>query len=620
MSLESLDRAVKGTLDLSVGDIVAKYGSKEAIAMAVQKGELADVTKAVMAGMAIDRITANAMQPPTTTVAQDVLTPPQPQMQGGLGAIAPQGMEQGQPQMAPQPAGQGLDQIPVPDQMFNAPQGMAGGGIVAFQAGGGGTKLDPRISALMQRYPGMTVAQATKLISGPGAVFGLGKMATDAMMATDTGQTGTPGYDYGAEQMGGGMPELQPGTTGERGKTPGFMDYLRAAGLAPKEQAMDPATGKYIDVPPKPLFQSATPGLAGVMDRGQGQADIESRIAAAEAGMGPDVARNSLAPNAAEQRRQDMMKAEAEAKAAAGTGTAKPAAKTAGPKAGAAGEAPKPFDPIAQLQNYEKRLGILADPDKETREELDAAAKKLGEDKDRNANMAILKAGLAMMGGESPYAFVNIAKGGMAGLEDYGKSEGERRKEEKELMKARADLRRADEARKQGRLKEAITLEQNYITNQLNIERTEATKLQAQAAMIQAQRGPAELQTYETWAAQQKAAGKPFDMESYRNSSPTVAAARIKLMSDTMEAVNKSFDPGGAYHAQYKKIAKDKGTEEAERFKQSMLLKQTAFFTDFLNRGTGLGMGGSGIGTNTRMPQLNIPPEIADLLKQYPTR
>lgn len=123
MSLDSLNRAMEGTVDLSVGDIVAKYGNKQAIAMAVQKGEIPDVTKAVMAGMAIDRITASAMQPPTTTVAQDVLTPPQP---------------------APQT---GLDQIPVPEQMFSEPQGMAGGGIVAFQSAG--FVADRRLLAMM---------------------------------------------------------------------------------------------------------------------------------------------------------------------------------------------------------------------------------------------------------------------------------------------------------------------------------------------------------------------------------------------------------------------------------------------------------------------------------------
>jgi len=231
--------------------------------------------------------------------------------------------------------------------------------------------------------------------------------------------------------------------------------------------------------------------------------------------------------------------------------------------------------------------------------------------------MALLKAGLAIMGGESPYAFVNIAKGGMAGLEDYGKSESERRKEEKDLMKARADLRRADEARKQGRLKEAIQLEQNYITNSLNIRKTAASELQAKAAMISAQRGPADLQSYETWASQQRAAGKDASMEAYRNSSPSVQAARINLTRSSMEEISKNFEPGGVYHSQYKKILKDKGQEEADRFKRSKMLEDMASLTDFLNRGTGLGMGGSGMGSSSATPQLKLPPDINSLLKQY---
>jgi hypothetical protein len=278
----------------------------------------------------------------------------------------------------------------------------------------------------------------------------------------------------------------------------------------------------------------------------------------------------------------------------------------------------EPFDPISKLEEYERRIGILADPDKETRDELAAATKRLGEDKDNNVNMALIKAGLAIMGGESPFAFVNIAKGGMAGLESYGKSEAERRKEERELMKARADLQRADEARRQGRLKEAIKLEQDYLTNALNIRRTEATELQARASMITAQRGPAELQTYDTWAAQRRAAGKDDSIDAFRESAPTVQAARIKLVADVTEAVNKSFEPGGAYHSQYKKILKDKGQAEADRFKQGKVLENISLATQYLGRGEGATAGGSGQGLGGAMPQLRIPPEIQKLLQQYP--
>jgi hypothetical protein len=122
MSLESLDRAVKGTIDHSVGDIIAKYGDTQSIAMAVQRGEIKNVTNAVMAGMAIDRIAANALKPPTTTVAQDTL----PMGQAPQTGVAAAQQMQGQPAVA------GLDQIPISEGMFTA----ANGGIVAFEDGG----------------------------------------------------------------------------------------------------------------------------------------------------------------------------------------------------------------------------------------------------------------------------------------------------------------------------------------------------------------------------------------------------------------------------------------------------------------------------------------------------
>lgn len=144
MSLESLDRAVKGTIDLSVGDIIAKYGTTPAIAMAVQRGEIKNVTNAVMAGMAIDRIAKSAMKPPEMTVAQEVFAQSQPAPQTGVAAAQ---------QMQGQPAGAGLDQIPISEGMFTA----ANGGIVAFEDGGStmftGTPLGPDVRGLAQVSP-----------------------------------------------------------------------------------------------------------------------------------------------------------------------------------------------------------------------------------------------------------------------------------------------------------------------------------------------------------------------------------------------------------------------------------------------------------------------------------
>jgi hypothetical protein len=75
-----------------------------------------------MAGMMRDRIVQSEMKPPApATVAEEVMQPMGQRM--GLAAAA---------QMPQQPRGQGLNQVPVPQQMFER-QGMASGGIVAFQ-------------------------------------------------------------------------------------------------------------------------------------------------------------------------------------------------------------------------------------------------------------------------------------------------------------------------------------------------------------------------------------------------------------------------------------------------------------------------------------------------------
>jgi hypothetical protein len=109
-----------------VKDAALKY-DKPTLGRMAQMGQISP-TIAVMAGMMRDRIVQSEMKPPAPpTVAEEVMQPMGQRM--GLGAMAPGAEMQGQPQ---QP--QGIDQIPVPDQMFE-PQGMAGGGIVAFQTG-----------------------------------------------------------------------------------------------------------------------------------------------------------------------------------------------------------------------------------------------------------------------------------------------------------------------------------------------------------------------------------------------------------------------------------------------------------------------------------------------------
>jgi hypothetical protein len=124
----------------AVKDAALKY-DKPTLARLAQSGQLSP-TIAVMAGMMRDRIVQSEMKPPSPpTVAEEVMQPMGQRM--GLAAAAqPQAPQQTRPQ-----GPRRLNQVPVPQQMFER-QGMANGGIVAFQAGG-----QPSFS---QMYAGLT--------------------------------------------------------------------------------------------------------------------------------------------------------------------------------------------------------------------------------------------------------------------------------------------------------------------------------------------------------------------------------------------------------------------------------------------------------------------------------
>lgn len=128
--------------------IAKEYGgNKQKIAQAVQSG-LLDPTAGVLAGMFIDRMRSaqTQEQAQAPSVAQQVLAPPAPMVpQAGLGAMPPQvapPMAMAEGGFLPPYASGGLDDLPVPDTMFDEPSnggfndGYAGGGMVAFARAG----------------------------------------------------------------------------------------------------------------------------------------------------------------------------------------------------------------------------------------------------------------------------------------------------------------------------------------------------------------------------------------------------------------------------------------------------------------------------------------------------
>lgn len=94
------------------------------------------------------------------------------------------------------------------------------------------------------------------------------------------------------------------------------------------------------------------------------------------------------------------------------------------------GEAPKYNMPMIddpkkygqdRMDMYREMIG----PDEMTprlQKRLDEMEERIGKREDQAGWLALTKAGLAMAGGESPYALQNIAKGAAAGVEDYGQA------------------------------------------------------------------------------------------------------------------------------------------------------------------------------------------------------
>ena len=124
-------------------DIAMEYGgNKQKIAQAAQMG-MVDPTAAVLAGMFIDKMRTAQQEEmaPQTTVAQEVMAGPQ--MAAGLGATPQAAMA---PQMPPTEAG--VAALPVPDEMV--PDEFAGGGIIAFD-NGGGVSIEEEIEAYRPR-------------------------------------------------------------------------------------------------------------------------------------------------------------------------------------------------------------------------------------------------------------------------------------------------------------------------------------------------------------------------------------------------------------------------------------------------------------------------------------
>jgi hypothetical protein len=540
----------------AVKDAALKY-DKPTLARLAQSGQLSP-TLAVMAGMMRDRIVQSEMKPPTPpTVAEEVMQPMGQRM--GLGAIAPGGQPQApqQPQQA-QPQGQGVDQVPVPQQMFER-QGMANGGIVAFQAGGGARNprligaLENVLSQLQARDPALNVDYVRRaVLSAPESqqrtlmqqlvervgmddqfkpaaasftealktkevdpnvmrAMQLSGGLTPDEMATpsplDQAETGAqpgarPGvrdftgsevyaglaqragniYEGGANPLTGAMDIARSGMRGVEEAGRGLASLVRGRSpeqrlraelegadqpMVPPSQQVDPISGtQTFDGYPAPITADPTQADTGAAVRDGEPSDIMRKIADDEQRREEERKAKEAAAEKPKDKRSIMDRAGDMAKQVTGQSDI---------KIPTVAEASKETADLLKESGFDTTLfkTLQADVAKQ-REELKG-------DRKESMNLRLIEAGLGIMGGESPYAFVNIGKGATPAIKGLGEDIKGLKKAERELVNAERDLqmKENDFALGKARISQSSI---DKARERSDKERSEFTRLQGQFA------------------------------------------------------------------------------------------------------------------------------------------
>jgi hypothetical protein len=364
----------------AVKDAALKY-DKKTLGRLAQLGQIS-ATLAVMAGMMRDRIVQSEMKPSTKTVSQDVLPADSMGIEGFSDPTAAQ-----QPVM--RRAG-GLTQIPVRDNMYE----MAGGGIVAFQAGGQSSLQDVLKQMSMQEleYYNRTGRLPEKYrMMVPGAEPTFTKALQDQ---------GVPTSSIGAPMAP--TPSTTPRLT--------FGEAAPFVGVGPEQ--VDPFSGT--------------------------QTYRDDRIQTDPSDISRD---RNPSPAMLKQAAEEEIKKAQERKAAAPaapkpTGEAKPQGTS--------------FDSILSEIQGQMPQGeaygtlereVLKDRESRAQEKKDAGWLRLAE------------AGLNIAGGESPYFAVNVGKGAAAALKGYAEDLKDQKKLNREDRKVLADIEQARRAEKAGNIK-----------------------------------------------------------------------------------------------------------------------------------------------------------------------
>lgn len=237
---------------------------------------------------------------------------------------------------------------------------------------------------------------------------------------------------------------------------------------------------------------------------------------------------------------------------------------------------------------------------------LKKEAEEAGADRKQAKDMAMLKAGLAMMAGTSRHALENIGKGAMVGTEDYQAAVKDLKKAEKERQRQFAYIEQARRAESQDDLKRRDTLlykanesaqkrdefGTNAIINATGKDREQATDIWktqfgAEKAVQVAQIGAGATLGAAAMRANQREGITPYQL------------ARLRADAE------KQVDPNAirAQLVQQLKLSKAPKPGADPTFEQRFQQLYEAAISDRVNRNLGYGFGGAGGGQGFKLPQ-----------------
>ena len=443
--------------------------------------------------------------------------------------------------------------------------GAAGGGsVVAFQTGGlgalnmSGNELKNFIDAMTKK--GVPPAQVNQIAqqaqavaaNNPGALrgflktaasrFGLGLSGgagammgfTDALVASEKGGrpvTGaTPGYNYPAEEMISGV---EPGVVGPSTNKSSLdqlfsnIGAIMPSGLGAETRQADEIVKARARAAAAGYGQADTGGvptqtLAG-LEAAKAEIDKEKEAKAEAAGAG-GVNIQGQGPGGIAQTFEQMMQT---SKNLAGqlmsdAETHKTAAQVMADYNATLKEAGYDFNLLS------KQMGDVA----KEKEELKG-------DKEEAVNLRLLEAGLGILGGESPYAFVNIGKGATPALQGLAKDIKEIQKRRKEYDKETRQLQMMQNQMAEGRGKYTFyTLEKQKAEQRRAKEREEAAKLDMFKSLWSNQTS---LQVARIGAAREG--------ETSREISKMPGKTRMEQVQNYAKAITRKTDPKEAAYA-----------------------------------------------------------------------